>query len=116
MVLAKRLITHAASVTYIGWDYLCFPQRVLAALTAASRRSSGVMVSNPRLPPIRPPFLPIADITQEISERDILGGLDSRSSVPVERRTIWQAASFTPLVLGIRFGMGHTVAWSWAKI
>jgi len=39
----------------------------LAACRATALRSSGVIVSNRRLPPIFPPRLPIADITREIS-------------------------------------------------
>src|SRR5271165_4458885 len=83
--------------------------RVFAALRATSRRRSGVMVSNLRLPPILPPLRPIAAMTRDISEVETLGGRTSRLSVPVERRTIWKAAWFTSsgrLDLLIRFGMG----------
>lgn len=38
-----------------------------AAFSARSLRASGVRVSRLRFPPIFPPFLPIADITRDMS-------------------------------------------------
>jgi hypothetical protein len=57
------------------------------------------------LPPILPPLRPIAAMMRDMAS-DTFGGRASRSSVPVERRTIWKAAWFMSVgCLLKRFGM-----------
>jgi hypothetical protein len=83
-----------------------FAQRLLAAFSARSRRSSGVSVTKLRFPPIFPPFFPIADITREIS--DLVAFRERRigSGSAVDRSTIRWAAWFTSDgLLLIRFGI-----------
>ena len=72
-------------------DLSSLAHRVLAAFFATALRSSAVMVSRRRFPPIFPPFRPIADITRDMSEAETLVILVT-SSVPVDRWTIWNAA------------------------
>jgi hypothetical protein len=80
---------------------LTFAQRFLAAFEATVLRSSAVMVSIRRFPPILPPRLPISAMTFDI----MLGvGLASR----VDSSTIWCAhwlTSFGLFGLLNRFGM-----------
>ncbi len=64
-----------------------FAQRALAAFNARSLRSSGVRVTRLRLPPIRPPFLPIADITRDTA-RGILRFRFGGSGSSVGRCTV----------------------------
>jgi len=74
-------------------------------------RSSGVMLSIRRLPPFLPPFVPIADMTREISDLVIFAGFVASSGLDapaVESSTIRNAAWFTSIGLAlllIRFGI-----------
>lgn len=87
-----------------------FAHLAFAAWSARSRRSSGVRVTKLRLPPILPPFRPIADIMREISLLDALGGFrvrlaDLGSGSSVDLCTMRKAAWFTSdgLLLLFRF-------------
>jgi hypothetical protein len=81
--------------------------RALAACKALACRSSAVIVTKRRLPPILPPLRPIADITREISAWLVARALIGRSDA-VERSTIRKAAWFSSEgLLLIRFGMNQ---------
>lgn len=84
---SRRILQLPQKTIAEGHFCLGFFQRLSAAFLATSRRSSTVMVSKRRFPPILPPLLPIAAITRDISDLDGLG-----SGSVVERRTIWNAA------------------------
>ncbi len=85
-----------------------FAHLAFAAFNARSLRSSGVNVSRLRFPPIFPPFLPIADMTREMSCFDGLRGCamiitSGLSSSDVDRWTCTKAAWLMSSGLLLRF-------------
>ena len=63
--------------------------RALAASDARSLRSSGVMVSMLRLPPIRPPLMPIFDMILDTAGES----LDSSGLFQFSRRSLYHLKS-----------------------